>query len=293
MKKILPIIIPLLLLISGCEKERNYFLVGDREKDADLVQLFELFEQEENSENRFVLVSRISNILLGSGHREKQVLFLTNYVEKYPTDIFNSFFLFVVAQAYNEEGAWPFAVHYYERILKNHPDILVREQSIHYRCLVELVKLATAPESIIDYYKELISRFKTNIDPGKTYYYLARKYEEIGQWDQAIQAFQEFQKYPQTEIAGFPDIHKTIKEKITFYYSNKSWTEESLDRLVINIKSAIRLKNMRSLDKYKSKVKFTTRLWDQKESDSTRVIMDISSFLLTSKVRAGSTLDAK
>ncbi len=256
-------------------------------------ELFHLFEMEEEvGENRFIIIQQISNRLSNAGQFHKLILFLTAYVEKNQNDPYNAYYLGIVAEAYSDLDAIPLAIHYYERILMNYPDLLVSGCSIHYRCLQEFVNLVENPRYKIEYYKELIARFSENIDPGITYYFLARTYEDVGEWEQAIQVYQKFLKYRDAEIPGFPNAHAKIREKVKFYYSGKEWTAENLQYLVSEIRGAIINRNPRKLLKYKARENFFTKSWSQQEADeNAALVFDIGAFLHTSRVRADDKLD--
>ena len=286
--------------IPGCEqKPYSSFLVENRETNRDMVALFQLLDRHtENTELRFVLIKQISDVLANSGNPEKLILFLTTWVEDHPYDPYNAFYLLVVAETYEDMGAMPFAAHYYERILKNHPDLVVQSSSIHLHCLKRLLALVESPEDRIDYYKELISRFTENIDPAATYYFLARLYEEVGQWDQAIQTYKKYLQFPEAAIPGFPEAYQQIKYKVDFYNSDKSWTVRELQTLVDEIKRAIWSRNSLKLLSYKTKINFFTKSWEQRvgdpgltgSKDTQTADLDIGFFLLKSRVQIDSEL---
>ncbi len=280
--------------VSGCVSSKySYYYVGDRNVRKELKELFELLERENDSnEKKFVLLNRISTILSEEGEREREILLLTTYVEKHPVDPYDAYYLILVAKTYEEQGAYPFAIHYYERILKNYPDLLYKGKSIHYRCLQALIGLVDVPERKVNYYKELIARFSDDIDLGAIYYYLARTYEQLGDWDLSIQTYKKFLQYPNTEIPGIPDVHEKVKEKVDFYYSDKSWTVPDLQTLITQIKRAIWARSSRRLLRYKAKVNFFVKSWGQEaEKENVAVKFDIGSFLVKSKIRVASKLD--
>ena len=286
---------------QGCEKDRYaYYMVTDRDKNRELQKLFLLLQGEnENNETRFVLVHHIADILLRASEREKQILFLTSYVMNDPEDSYNAFYLLMVAESYKELAAIPLAVHYYERILKNHPDLLVLGESIHFHCLQALLEYVKTPEYRIRYFKELVSRFRELIDLSTTYFFLGLMYEEIGEWDQAIQTFKKFLQFQETEIAGYPGAYRKVKEKVAFYNSDKSWTAPDLRTLVNEVKIALRTRNSRMLLKYRAKVNFFTRSWEQEESpfmvqggqEFNSNDFDIGFFLSNSRIVIDSELD--
>ncbi len=284
----------LILSLIGCTTGKySYYYVGNREVKKELKELFRLLETEnDSSEKRFVLLNRISTILSEEGAKEREILLLTTYVEKHPVDPYDAFYLILVAKTYEEQKAYPFAIHYYERILKNYPDLLYRGKSIHFRCLEALIRLVKAPQYRVGYYKELIARFSDNIDLGVTYYYLAKTYEQLGEWDLSIQTYKKFLQYPKAEIPGIPDAHERVKEKVDFYYSDKSWTVPDLQTLIARIKRAIWARSPRRLLRYKAKVNFFVKSWGQEaERENAALQFDIGSFLVKSKIKVAKKLD--
>ena len=281
------------LCLPGCQQEYSCYLVGGLEENRDLHTLFDLLEREkEVGENRFIIIQQINNRLHGAGELEKLILFLTSYVENNQNDPYNAYYLDIVATAYRDMDALPMAQHYYERILMNYPDLMISGTTVHYQCLQELLGVTEDPHARIEYYKELIARFSEYIDPGATYFYLAEAYEEVGEWEQAIRAYQKFLKYPETEIPGFPRAHVKVREKVEFYFSDKKWTVENLDQLVAEIRRSIQTRNARHLLSYKAKVNFFTVSWTQ--ADANEVIsmaFDIGAFLQSSRVLTDDKLD--
>lgn len=283
----------LLLLLSSCLSHNDYLAVGSAEKKGETKKLLELLQKEKDGgENRFILIQQIANNINLAGYPERLNLFLTSYVEKNPEDPFNAYYLLMVAQNYKSAKAYPLAAHYYERILRNHPDILIRGQSAHLICLKELARIEEKPEYRINHYKELIARFKDSIDEGSTYFYLAKTYESLGEWEQAVQAYSKFLKYPETNIRGYADAHRNVMKFLAFHNSNKSWTREDLEDLVRAIKRAIATRNARSLSQLKAGVNFFAMSWEQEDSDAnTQVAFDLGTFLRGSKVRYARDLD--
>ena len=87
------------------------------------------------------------------------ILFLTDWVEKNPKDIYNAYWLLMVASSYLENGAEPVAEYYFNRILKNYPDLLVQGKSVHFICLQHLIQISTDSTNKISYFNQLVNRF--------------------------------------------------------------------------------------------------------------------------------------
>lgn len=280
-----------------------YYLEDSGENREELEQLFVLFDDGDRSyEGRFIIIRQIMKLLHGTGRRQKLNHFLTTYVEKEPEDPFNAYYLLIVAENFREDGAEPLAVHYYERILKNYNDLLVRGRSVHYICLTNLVKMVKEPEVRVGYYKELIARFSEpieattfsdQIEMGPTYYALAQTYEQLGEWELAMQAYKNYMKYPDSVIPGNPDAYKEVESLITFYdYRDKNWTMESLDDLTRTIQYAIYRRDPRTLNRYRAKVNFFAKSWEQEASDANLddFFSDLGRFM-TSRLRCATELD--
>jgi len=282
-----------LIAFQGCSKPESYYYEGVGEQKDELKNLFNLFEKTEGrSESRFIVIQQIVKILYSSGNNDKLNYFLTTYVENNPDDPFNAYHLLVVARNYMEQGAYPLAVLYFERILKNYPDLLIGGKSVHYICLKELINLVSDPEVKVNYYKELIARFGEEIDRGLIYYYLAKTYEELGEWDLAMQAYSTFLKYPNTIVPGVTDVRHKVKVMVDFYnYKQITWTMESLDELVKQVKWAIYRNDVNRLRRYMSKVDFFTMSWEQKETIADEQFIQNIGVFLNPRVSYSSNLD--
>jgi tetratricopeptide (TPR) repeat protein len=283
------------LLIAGCSGGDNYFAGGTGESRGETERLLELLRGEsDGSEARFILIQQIANNLMAGGFPERLNVFLTTYIEKNFSDPFNAYYLFIVAQNYKNEKAYPLAAYYYERILRNHPDIMIHGQSVHLLCLKELVHIIDRPEYRIGYYKELLARFAGQIDEGSAWFYMGKTYEALGEWEQAIQAYTSFLKFPDTAIAGYSDVQRQVMKLLAFHNSDKHWTSDNLDSLVARIKTAINEKDAKSLTYFRAGVNFFAMSWDQEESDvNTQSMFDLSAFLRGSRVSYARDLDSE
>ncbi|ADK81960.1 tetratricopeptide repeat protein [Sediminispirochaeta smaragdinae] len=270
-----------------------HYLTGSEDQKDELKQLFTALEDEESPENRFILIQEIVKVMNSTPHRELLNLFLTTYVEKHPKDPFNAYYLLIVAQQYKQNGATPFAAHYYERILRNYSDLLVRGKSVHYLCLTNLIEIGGSADAMVSYYKELLSRFEKEIDKGPIYYYLAKAYEELGEWDLSMQAYRQFLQYPESQVPGVPNAIAKVRPIVEFYeYKNKDWTAETLDDLVEKVTYAIRVRNPRLLAKYRAKVDFFAVSWEQEKVPAdTEFLAGLGGFM-TQRIHYETKLDA-
>lgn len=300
LKKIIGLLSLLIILTLGCCKLYNtlvnpppYYIVGNEKEKDELLQLSQAMdEQSSNPEANFILIQEITKILHGQGEIEILNLFLTTYVEKNSEDPFNGYYLLLTAQNYLDSGAMPFAIHYFDRILKNYSDLRVRGQSIHYICLSNLIKLVDKPQNKVDYYKELLSNFSDDIEKGPAYFYLAKTYEELGEWDLSIQAYKNFLQYPESKVPGYPDAVKQIRPIIDFYdYRNKNWIRENLNDLVNSVKYAIRNKDFRRLSIYRAKINFFAVSWEQVKTEANPAFLDKLNTFMKNRVRYSAELD--
>ena len=124
----------------------------------------------------------------------------------------------------------------------------------------------------MNYYKELIARFSDPnplypdldlIDKGPVYYYMAKTYEELGEWELAVQAYRNFLLYPDCIIPGNPQAHTEISEMIAFYdYRDKGWIQNSLEDLTKYVQWAIWGRNSSRLNVITSYSIHYTKLYD-------------------------------
>lgn len=253
-----------------------YYLAGSKEQKEELTKLFSILEEKNEFESRFVINQRIIALLSQAGYEARLNTLLTAYAEKNPEDPYNAYYLFYTAENYRKSGASSFAVHYYERILKNYQDLLVEGQSLHYLCLRHLVYLVDEPAIKINYYKELLARFSDKnptypeletVEKGPLYYNMAKIYESLGEWELAIQAYKSFLQYPDSIIQEDPDAHAQVAEMIAFHdYRDKGWIQEDLETLTKRVQWALYRRDSRALNSYRSKVSFFVKSWEQDES---------------------------
>jgi tetratricopeptide (TPR) repeat protein len=293
MKRLFYPLLAICIVLGACEIPDRYYIVGSGQEKKEMLQLFSLLEEgEKQGEDTFIIIQQIAVRLHKAGENGKMNLFLSDYVEKHPEDLYNSYYLLLVAQNYLEEEAYPFAAHYFERILGNYPDMLLQDTSVHLICLQELKVIEQTPEYRVEHYIDLISRFGEEIDIGQTYYELAGIYEQLGEWEQAIQAYSHFLKSPETEIPGERNAYREVEDFVEFYNSDKNWTIENLDELLGIIRNAIRRRDSRTLTRYKAKVNFFAMSWEQEYSDeNSQVIFDLGTFLRKSNVGTSASLD--
>lgn len=290
-------LLPVLLfpLFGAClEIDRtNHYLTRNNENKQELEKLFTLLEESgDTPESRFVVLQQIIKVLHQENTKEEINLFLTTHVEQYPEDPFNGYYLFIVAQNYLEQEAYPFAVHYFERILRNYPDLLVHERSVHLNCLKKLISLSANPELKVGYYKELLSRYRNEINLGQTYYNLGKTYEDLGEWDLALQAYINFLKYPETQIPNAPNAQKDIQKMVALTtFSNTSWAMESLDKLIETITWAINNGRSGYLSGLMSKTDFFATAWEQKENTSEEPMQFNIALFLTPRIRCSREID--
>lgn len=287
----------LIMSITSCSAGSNDYLYDDLgDKRAEQKELLALLEQGNvDDETRFAITTTIAENLLAERKKENLVLFLTSTVEKSPDDPYNAYWLLMVAHAYLDAGSPRIAEYYFARILKKCPDLEIKGKSIHLVCLENLIKIADSPELQIGYYSDLITRFAPDIDLGYSYFMLARSYEQLGEWDLAIQTYTQFLGYGQYDvlIPGVPDAYEYAKRLVDYNTSSKDWTFETLDGLVTSVKRAIDAYDYRSLDKYRAKVNFFAMSWKQETSDSnSQADFTMSDFMVGNRIRYNETLDS-
>ncbi len=275
-------LVVLLSMSAGCDSEKDYFLVGSDQQQHQLADLFGVLDTTDQHGERVVIIKQIAAHLRDAGYSDRMRVFLTSQVESFPDNPFNAYLLLMVAESLREESP-DMARHYYARLLANYPDVRIQGRSVHFVALRELVEETDNAEARIRYYEELIERFPERIDLGRSYYYVAKSYEELGEWDSAFRAYKEFLQYPTTKIPGSPDAHMEVVAAVNFYDSTKDWTMEDLERLVASIKDALYRKDVAKLLRLRAKENFFAMSWEQEEFDfNSQLTFNLGIFLARS-----------
>lgn len=284
------------LIFTGCSKNsKEEERIQAIEKSQE--ELYSLLENDKlEAVSRYAIVNQITNNLTALNDKQGVILFLTDWVENHPDDIYNAYWLLLTAYAYLSDGAEPVAEYYFDRILSSYQDLLVKGNSIHFSCLQNLIQISKTPRSRIRYFNELINRFPTNVSITELYLRLALEYEKESEWNEALKAYSMFLAQPDSstiQIAGEPNAFKKARQLVGFNNSPKDWTFESLDALENAVKRAINRYDWRSLDKYRAKVNFFSMSWKQDEMDpNAQEEFSMRNFMRGNRVRYSKDLDS-
>ena len=269
-----------------------YYITGTRENREHFLELFNLLKQaERGSEGEFAVIREIAASYARLNDYDRLIHFLSNRVMNNPSDPFNGVYLLMIAHAYIQLGSEPIAALYFDMIINNYPDLAINGESIHLISLLQLINLNQNPERQAWYYSELISRFPDSIDLGIAHFMLGQAYERIGNWAGAIQAYTNFLPYSNTIIPGFPNAALYARQLVAFSRSSRDWTFESLPALREAIETALNNGNARALRRYRARVNFFARSWEQLETGNTRMTDDVfDAFMHNNRIRFAPTL---
>jgi hypothetical protein len=291
MKKYIIVAVSILSLFAVSCAQTGPYRTGDRTRDRYVARLIRELDENASWEERFVQVEQIRANL---AHRpEVMNAFLTTYVQRYPDDPRNAYYLMAVAEYYRKVDALDFAILYYERIVRNYDDVLVKGESIHYLCLRNLVESVEVPQHRLEYYRELVARFSGKIDLGLAYYNLAKTYETLGEWDQALQAYRTFLNSPRVAVPGQPNAHQEVAELIAFHESrDKEWLYDDLSTLVSDVQTALRYKDLGWLRRLQAKVNFFAVSWEEEwQPVNPEFLANLDDYLSRQPVAADRTID--
>ncbi len=302
-------------VLASCGSPRDAFVVGTAKERAELRELFALLDSAGHDPiQRFAAVRQISADLLTHREYGRLTVLLTGLATRSPqspessdsdvarpgeglavgaagVDPYSAWYLFTAAFAYERQGDAPIAAIYYDRIIKNWPDLIVDGRSIHFECLSRLIETVTSPERRIEYYKDLLARFPDRVDMGRALFLLAKEYERVGDWDLAIKTYARFLPYFGASIQGYPDAFQYARNVIDFYNSPKDWAYADLQALVAKIKAALAANDAYRLRGLRAKVNFFAVDWNKDEIDAnSQALFDFGEFM-SGRISSAETLD--
>lgn len=278
----------------SCTKSPYSYVFDDMEElsfeQKDWAQALETIEA---PESRFTAINAIAKNLKAKNKTKTLIYFLTHQISLNEQDPYNAYWLLMVANEYLQAGEKQIAEYYLERIVNTYPDMLIKQQSLHYLCLQNLVKITDNQEKLISYYTLLLNTLYDKINPALAYFSLGQAYEKIGEWKLAIQAYNEFVKLGQYDIIieGIPDSFNYAKRLVDYSNSTKSWVYESLDELVRTVRIAVREMDFQTLERCMSKVNFVTIAWNQEASNvSSQANFNLRTLMSGGYIRVGENL---
>ena len=272
----------------------SYYIYGTKMEKKALSDLFAALNDENAVEiDTYFTVREIANIYSRKKQYGRLTTFLSSWVEQHPDDYYNAYYLLGIADAYIRQDAYPAAALYFDMIVKNYPDLIIKGNSIHLECLKQLIELTADAAQKAWYYEELLSRFSGEIDAGPAYFLLGQTYEELGEWNKAIESYARFLPYYIAVVPGYPDAYAYAKQLVDFNNSQKDWAFESLQSMINTITGALDEGNIRRLWSYRAKVNFFARSWAQGESDDAGMAdFSLSTFAASTKIRYADNLEA-
>ena len=163
-------------MLFSCGNANSAKIKQDKQFQKELETLLQASNA--SDENlRYAIINKISAKWLADQKYDDLILYLTDHVERNPNDKYNAYWLLMTAYAYVQLRQERVAEYYFERIIKNYPDLRVKDQSVHFLCLERLIQISTNHENRIQYFNTLINRFPSNVSITEMYVRLAREYE--------------------------------------------------------------------------------------------------------------------
>jgi tetratricopeptide (TPR) repeat protein len=252
---------------------RGYYLDATSEQREVIEELFSLLSKESNSnDENFSIVREIANQYSRLNDNYRIINFLSEWVNAHQGDPYNSYYLLRIADCHLREESKAIAALYFDLIVRNYPDLIVRGESIHLACLRQLITLVSNARANVWYYEKLISRFSDKIDLAQAYFMLGQAEEKNGNWDNAIKAYKNFIPFYGAVIPGFPDAYAYAKQVVDFYNAEKYYamqatkfdrTFENLPALISTMKKTLDGGDTQQLWRYRARVNFFARSWTQ------------------------------
>ena len=286
------------MLIVSCFAENSGYIIGSRAQKQELRALFRVLnanapkQDNRNELAHFAAARKIAALLLASKNEALAASFLVGLSQS--TDAFTSWYIFTAAATYEANNELELAIQLYERLVRTLPDLEIEGKSIHYEALKRLARSVDSPERRIQYYLDLLARFPSAPEIGSYYFLLAKEYEKIGSWKEALANFTAFLPYFGVDVPGYPDALAYARRLIEFNASSKDWSFDSLDELVSVIRTALTAGSARQLRKYASKASFFAVSWYQDSGldANSKVAFDLNQFMRGKPIQSSSSLHA-
>lgn len=234
---------------------------------------------------------RIGTILIEDGQKARAARFLSSLADEH--DTYEAWYLFATGAIYESMNSAPIARIFYERILNTLPDMTIEGQSIYRSCLVKLLGSESPPEEKTVWYREFIQRFPDADEVGPFHFLLAKEYEKLGLWTQAIEEYRQFLPFFGVSVPNYPDAHDYARKMVEFNDSPKDWTYANLDDIVTGIRKAIAARSAQALKKYMSKAGFFAMSWYKEggEDSNSNVLFNFSNFMTRGRIYVAPSLD--
>jgi tetratricopeptide (TPR) repeat protein len=274
-----------IFFVTSCDVANSHYIVGTRSIKRELREYFQALEanapsKENRDEVAYFAASRAiaATLIAEKRHALAAAFLLEQAGEK---DGFAPWYVFSAAAAYETAGDLALAVPLYERLVKTLSDMEVDGKSLHFEALTRLAANAERPERKIEYYLDIIARFPDSPGVGASQFLLAKEYEKIGAWQEALFHYSAYLPYFGASVPGYPEALDYARRLVEFNASLKDWTFENLEDLVGQIRKALSSGSARQLRKFASKAGFFAISWYQ-DSDieaNSKVAFDLNQFM--------------
>lgn len=293
-KQGLALILTLFFAISCRNAQGSFspYLTGHPETDDNLKMLYATLSDTGTPEGRFILINRISQILRNED-RVTFDLFLQQVLLTYPEDPFNAYYLLQRAQNCEDLKNPGAARVHYLRLLKEYPELTLEGRSLTDRALEKSLALTRDADGRIELYRMALERNPKPERKTEIYYHLAKAYEEKKEWQKALQAYENFLGSPYVPIHNDPIAYSSAVKKVKLSkFKSVNWVYDDLNRLVGDIKYAIRTRDARLIQRYQSQAGFFASSWAQDELEAESSFQSgIGAILQRQPIRYRDTLD--
>jgi hypothetical protein len=273
----------ILLLAAACTPQK--LQEADTLQSVDISQVRSLVDNltgmtPNQVKERVVVIEQLVNRMLDSGKPQLVPPFLSLYLERMPSDPYQAYYAYLIGKSYEARRQAPLAALWYHRCLGSSADVIAQGESVHLQALRHLLELDPDSRDRIELYSQLLERFPDQIDPGRTWYHLARAYEDAGLYPKAFQAYGKFLEYPATVIPGKLDEQQRVREILALSTVNRDWTRQDLNQLLQEIRTALATKDLEKILSLQAKVNFFSMSWLQEKADfNSQVSYDLRRFV--------------
>ncbi len=220
-----------------------------------------------NIDQFIVWAETVNNYLVDDDHKSYAIDYFLLQAEK-EEEPYRSYLNFLISDIYWDMNEKSCALFYGAKISADAYNLQHDYTPIGLINAQRVIRSNITPYKDVEKYYEIMDTyFNDYIDIPIFKYDFAQFYKIYARMDKSVLLLEEIIRMSQTisSINDQLDLRQ-IRDEVYFYKLNKYWIYKDLERLIANIKDAIRIRDQEALGMYASRTGFVGKLWSKQTS---------------------------